>query len=132
MLPETQLLLHRRNTKRYINSKPTEIQLSIIVKTMVSGTKVSGYSDLRQNQTFRIIWQGENGVVKQPPSGTRRFDFVLLGEYDADVAIGDFWEVESEDESGKVVKQKYVIEYIYPGNGYEVKAGGVSHGSSPA
>lgn len=118
-----QLAMHRRNTKRFIDDDPTEIQLSIAVKTMVAGTKVSGYSDNREPQTFKIIWQGDTGVVREPPSGAHRFDFILLGEYDANVAIGDFWQVEN---------QKFVIEYIFPKNGYEVKAGGVSHGSKPS
>lgn len=118
-----QLAMHRRNTKRFIDDDPTEIQLSMRAISTVAGTKTTAVSDEREPQIFKIIWQGDNGVVREPPSGARRFDFILLGKHDANVAIGDFWQVEN---------QKFVIEYIFPKNGYEVKAGGVSHGSKPS
>jgi len=114
--------IHRKNTKRFIDSDPTVITLITPVEAMVNGTKVANYTEDRAAQTFKIIWQGEDGIVREIPGGVRRFNFVIVGEYDAELAIGDFWETGD---------QKHVIEYVYPDNGYEVKAGGVSHGPAP-
>jgi hypothetical protein len=116
-------LIHRKNTKRFIDSDPTVVSLITPVSMMVNGTKIANYTEDREPQTFKIIWQGDDGIVRETPGGARRFNFILLGEYDAELAIGDFWQVD---------EQKFVIEYIFPNNGYEVKAGGVSHGSTPA
>ena len=77
-------------------------------------------------QELRIIWDGSDGInrqVNEEQSGSRRFDFILVGKYDADLAIGDFWEEGS---------QKFIIESIFPSNDWEVKAGGISHGSTPS
>jgi hypothetical protein len=114
--------IHRKNTKRFIDSDPTVITLTTPVSAVVNGTRVANYSEERNPQTFKIIWQGDDGVVREIPGGTRRFNFILLGEHDAELAIGDFWQVD---------EQKFVIEYVFPDNGYEVKAGGVSHGPTP-
>lgn len=114
--------IHRKNTKRFIDSDPTVISLITPVNAIVNGTKVANYTEDRAAQTFKIIWQGDDGVVRETPGGTRRFNFIILGEYDAELDIGDFWQVGD---------QKFVIEYVYPNNGYEVKAGGVSHGTTP-
>jgi hypothetical protein len=69
-----------------------------------------------------MIWLDETGIDRRPPSGTRRFDFVLVGEHDANVAIGDYW---------KVGNQEFRIEAVTPYNGWEVKAHGISHGPKP-
>lgn len=114
--------IHRKNTKRFIDSDPTVITLTTPVNAIINGTRVANYSEERNPQTFKIIWQGDDGVIREIPGGTRRFNFILLGEHDAELAIGDFWQVED---------QKFVIEYVFPYNGYEVKAGGVSHGPAP-
>ena len=114
--------IHRKNTKRFIDSDPTVISLVTPVKDMVNGTQVSSYVEDKDAQTFKIIWQGDDGIVRETPGGARRFNFILLGEHDKKLDIGDFWQVGD---------QKFVIEYIFPSNGYEVKAGGVSHGKAP-
>lgn len=124
-LSALELSIQRKTTKRFINSDPTTIILVPKQEAIVNGTKSFIPTSPRQPQTFKIIWTGENGIVRQPSEsgpGAHRYDFVLLGEHDAEVSIGDFWQVGS---------QKFVIEEIFPENGYEVKAGGVSHGPSP-
>lgn len=118
-----ELSIHRKNTKRFIDSDPTVISLITPVKDMINGTQVSSYVEDKDAQIFKIIWQGDDGVVRETPGGARRFNFILLGEHDAKLDIGDFWQVG---------EQKFVIEYIFPSNEYEVKAGGVSHGKTPA
>jgi len=119
-----ELVIHRKGTTRFIAADPTQITLLHRTEEIIDGTKRFNDAVARMPQTFKVIWQGDNGVVREgtPDGGVRRFDFVLVGEYDATVAINDFW---------KVGEQTFVIRYVYPDNGYEVKAGGVSHGASP-
>ena len=78
---------------------------------MVNGTKSFIPGTNRAEQSFKVIWMGENGIIRQPSSdgGVRRFDFVLVGSYDATLAIGDYWTVNGQENR---------IEYVYPFNGY--------------
>lgn len=121
-----EMAIHRKNTTRFINADPTEITLLAQGSpTIVNGTKIDNGTAARDPQTFKIIWAGDNGIVRQisdGEGGVRRFNFIILGEFDAEMAIGDTWSNGS---------QKFVIEYIFPYNGYEVKGGGSSHGESP-
>ena len=118
-----ELEIQRRATERFIASDPTTINLGFKVSIMSAGTKSFGTGGLRGDQIFKIIWSGSDGIVEEPPNGTRKFDFVLLGKHDAVVAINDFW---------KVGNQEFRIDFVYPYNGWEVKAGGFSHGPGPA
>lgn len=121
---DVELNLHRIGTKRFIDSDPTEIVLTPRTAQIVAGTKKFVDGVPRAMQRFKIVWAGDNGIVRIPgqEGGVRRFDFIIVGEYDAVVAIHDFWKVEN---------QEFTVEYVFPSLGYEVKAGGVSHGSSP-
>lgn len=119
-----ELAIHRSGTKRFIDSDPTEIVLTPRTSQMVAGTKKFIDGVPRAEQRFKVIWAGDNGIVRIPgqEGGVRRFDFIIVGEHDAIVAINDFW---------KNGDQEFTIEYVFPSLGYEVKAGGVSHGPSP-
>jgi hypothetical protein len=120
-----EIAIHRKNTKRFIDADSTKITLVPNSEQFVDGTKKFIQGTPRPEQTLKIIWQGDTGMVRQidnAQSGVRRFDFILLGEYDAVIEVGDFW---------RVGTQEYRIEYVYPYNDYEVKAGGVSHGHKP-
>lgn len=119
-----ELSVHRLNTKRFISADPTTIVLFKKNKQIVDGSERVLPPTARQPQKFKIIWGGDTGVLREPgiDGGARRFDFVLLGAHNAIIEIGDYW---------KVGEQEFRIEYIYPNNGYEVKAGGVSHGLKP-
>lgn len=125
-LRDMELSLHRRGTRAFIDADYTDIVLIPRSEGYVDGTKTFSEEDPRDLQTFKIIWPEDNGIIRDigPDGGVRRFDFILLGEYDAVVEIGDTFAIGENN-------QYYVIEYIYPDNGYEVKAGGVSHGSKP-
>lgn len=119
-----ELALNRRMTKWFIDRDPSTIVLSSPNKVQ-SGTawRVSGKND-KDPQTVKIIWPGGDGFVLTTPDGrTRRFDFIIVGEHDADIEIDDFFEFENGN--------KYTIEYLFPANGYEVKGGGSSHGAKP-
>jgi len=125
-LSTVELAIHRKNTDNFISADRTYIVLTPRgTESMVNGTKVFIPGNDRAEQSFKIIWMGENGIVRTPSTdgGVRRFDFVLVGSYDAAVDVGDYWEVEDQENR---------IEYVYPFNGYEVKAGGISNGPKPA
>lgn len=123
MLSEVELSIHRKGTEKFINSDPTEITLIPSTETWSGGTKTYGSESAREAQNFKVIWSGsQDGLVVTSQGTTRRFDFILVGTYDAQVAIGDHWEIEN---------QHFQVEWIAPANGYEVKAGGSSHGNNP-
>jgi hypothetical protein len=123
MLPTIEISLHRKGTESFINSDPSIISLLPSTETWVGGTKKFSTSTVRTAQTFKLIWSGsQEGIVVNSNGTTRRFDFVLVGKYDAIVQIGDHW---------KVNNQYFQVEWIAPYNGYEVKAGGNSYGSKP-
>ena len=125
-LSTVELAIHRKSTDHFISADRTNIVLKTRgTESMVNGTKSFIPGTNRAEQSFKVIWMGENGIIRQPSSdgGVRRFDFVLVGSYDATLAIGDYWTVNGKENR---------IEYVYPFNGYEVKAGGVSNGPKPA
>lgn len=123
-LATKELALHRLGTQHFIAADPTEITLIPSTSAMVAGTKTFTPGVPRAAQTFKVIWSYDNGFYRQVgiDGAVHRFDFILLGEYDSTIVVGDYWE------SGT---QRYQIEYVFPGNGYEVKAGGISHGGKP-
>ena len=114
--------VHRKGTTRFINADPTVITLTPTGGEVVDGTYKAGVGADREAQRFKIIWGGESGIVRKTPDTVYRFDFILLGEYNAIVAIGDTFSIGDN---------KYIVEYVFPYNDYEVKAGGVSHGANP-
>lgn len=123
MLGTAELGVHRANTARYIELNPTSIILIPIQEQWVAGTKKLVEQPSRSPQTFHIIWAPETGIVGGGGSGiTHKFDFILVGAYDAVVAINDRWNINN---------QRNVIDYVYPANGYELKCGGTSYGSKP-
>lgn len=123
MLSTIELSIHRKGTERFINADPTTITLVPSTETWSGGTKVYGSATPRQPQTFKVIWSGsQDGIAVTSQGTTRRFDFILVGTHDAVVEIGDHWNLGD---------QHFQVEWIAPDNGYEVKAGGSSHGSKP-
>lgn len=115
--------IHRKGTERFINADPTEVVLLHATGSVVDGTVKAGVPTARNLQRFKVIWGGESGIVRKTPDGARRFDFILVGKFDAIIQIGDYF---------KIGEQKYIVEYLFPYNDYEVKAGGVSHGANPS
>ena len=124
MLSDIELAIHTSNTERFINSDPTSIVLTPRSEVMKNGTKTFKVGRSRAVQDFKVIWAGDNGIVRNvgPDGGVRRFDFILVGMPDAQVEINDSW---------KVNDQLFVVEYKFPFLGYEVKVGGNSHGPDP-
>jgi hypothetical protein len=123
MLGTVELSIHRANTAIYIALNPTNIVLTPIQEQWVAGSKKLVPQTPRTLQTFHVIWAPETGIVGGGGSGiTHKFDFILVGPWDAVVAINDRWDYGT---------QRNVIDYIFPSNGYELKCGGTSYGSKP-
>lgn len=113
------LAVTRRQTKWFIDNDPFEIVLTPIVKTRVPG---GGYQVVdgtpREPQTVKLIYTGSaRGVAGQEGSQTtadgveHRYDYVVVGEHDFQVAIGDTW----EDSRGNLCR----ITGLIPDNEYE-------------
>lgn len=117
-----ELNIQRRATKQFIDANPTVISLWSVETIMSGGVAKRAPGGSRGPQTLRMIWLDETGIDRRPPSGSRSFDFVLVGEHDANMAIGDYWF------NGE---QEFRIEAVTPYNGWEVKAYGVSNGPKP-
>lgn len=124
-----ELALHRKGTRDFINRDKTVLVLIPSSEVWNAGSKTHVDQLPRAPQDFKVIWPGADsgGKVATSESETARYDFVLVGNYDATVAIGDHW-----TEGVEPNQQTYVVEWVQPYNEYEVKAGGVSHGDTPS
>lgn len=114
--------VQRKATKAFIDADPTTLVLKTKLESFVGGTKKIVDGPESPPQVFKVIWEGQSGINREAPNGARRFDFVLIGEHDAVISIGDFW---------KDGEQENRITWVSPSNEYEVVAGGISHGPSP-
>ena len=118
-----EVAVNRKLTKWFIDTDPTSLILIPRTKQDRPGGShrfVDGPA--KDPQIVKMIYPGGDGIVVTADGKTRRFDFIIVGQHDADIAIGDHW---TEGD------QNYVIEYLFPFNDYEVKGGGVTHGSAP-
>lgn len=119
-----ELAIHRKATAAFIEADKTTLVLIPTNEVETYGTKEYIDQPPRVAQDFKFIYPAPEGGRVTTADGQRfRFDFILVGKHNAVVSIGDHW-TESE--------QIYVVEWVAPYNGYEVKAGGSAHGSSPA
>lgn len=114
--------MQRKLTTWFINfGPPTVIALVPQIETKIPGkgvTKSSGTP--RIPQKFKKIWQGDDGLETSGDDGTlHKLDFVLVGEWDCQAAVGDIWYEGN---------QKYIIHSEYPFNHYERKFGVYSIG----
>jgi hypothetical protein len=90
-----ELKMHRVNTTAFIGHRPTSVILVPIEKvdTPAGGYKVNDLPP-RDPQTFRIIELGQSStppVLQLTDGSQREAEFWLLGEHDAQIAIGDHW-----------------------------------------
>lgn len=115
-------IAQRKNTHWFILADPTTVALTPTTETQLSSGGTSIVSDpARAAQTFRLIPTSHTERPQRSVAGTagtssgqqRRHDFTLLGEWDAAMAPGDWW----EDERG----EKWIIDEMVPFNGYERK-----------
>jgi hypothetical protein len=115
-----ELKVNRRNTKAFIEIKPTVIDLQPQrkVRTPTGGFDIAN-DQPRGPQTFRIIDLTGDYLVNQPPQRTidgieRAVEFELIGNWDAQLALFDTW----TDAAG----ERWEITAVHPDNGYERRA----------
>lgn len=122
------LVTNRELTHWFIVQDPSPISLIPVEKTRQpgGGFKTDALPP-RPEQIMKLIYQGgsADGIVATADGQSRRYDFILLGEWDATIHIGDFWEDPTRD------GQFWVVNGLQPYNGYEVKAGVSSYGWNP-
>lgn len=112
----------RKNTHWFILADPTTIQLTPRTETKLASGGVSIVDgEPRRAQTFRLIPASSSERPQRSVTGTagtssgqqRRHDLTILGEWDATVEPGDWW----EDERG----EKWIVDEMVPHNGYETR-----------
>lgn len=119
----------RRTTRQFIEASPVHLALTPAeVTRTASGATTVAPGVPRPVQMFRLIPMSSTERPDRNSSGAdqgvqSKYDFTLLGEYGAIVNKGDWW----EDEDG----QRWVIDSVVPGHGYEMKAMVTSYGGDP-
>lgn len=112
----------RKNTHAFILADPSTISLTPSAETKLpSGGVGIANGAPRPIQTFRLIPTSHTERPRRSVTGTagtssgqqRRHEFTLLGEWDAMMEPGDWW----EDERG----EKWLIDEMVPHNGYETR-----------
>ncbi len=123
MNPE-ELRVNRINTKAFIDADP----ILVVLRTRVVTRTPSGGTTLaegvpRNPQWFKLVMQSPAGgsIEQRTEDGTeRQVDYQLIGEWDAQVAIGDWWDDPRD--------QRWEVKAIIPANHYEVRAVVEAHG----
>lgn len=111
------LQMSRRHTELFIADDPTTVELQPSTKTRQPG---GGYKYVlgakRPPQDFKIIFQSgsADGIVESEADQARKYDFVIVGKYNAEIEINDVW----EDVNG----DKWIVTGFAPFNSYETKA----------
>lgn len=116
------LAVTRRQTKWFINDDPFTIILTPTVKTRMPG---GGYQITagtpREPQTVKLVYTGsargsggQEGSQVTADGVEHRYDYVIIGEHDFQVAIGDTW----QDARGNACR----ITGLIPDNEYERRA----------
>lgn len=125
MLSESELEVNKGLTHWFIQMDPTTVSLvpRLRQKGSSGGHKWVNGSPRSPQEVKMIPQAGVLGGIQTAEDGlSRRFDFVLLAEWDAIVVIGDHW----VDDDGNT----WVVESLDPYNGYEVKAGVKAYGKA--
>lgn len=123
-----EIVTNRQLTHAFIMMDPTEIALVPVERVEApSGGFTTEDLPPRPVQTFKLINQAGDASAITPGEGARarKYDFVLVGEWDATVRIDDFWEDPNAEDSF------WVVTDLVPYNGYEVKARLTQSGDYP-
>ena len=116
--------INRKNTEEFIAADPLSLTLRARAASRTpSGAYAQETASERPEQVFKLIMQSPAGssIEQRTEDGTeRQLDYILLGSWDAQVAVGDFW----DDEAG----QRFEVKAIVPRNGYETRAVVEAHG----
>jgi hypothetical protein len=119
-----ELQMNRKNTKAFIAADPVVVTLQTRtpVRSAIGGW-ITEEGEPRAPQTFKLIMQSPAGgsLEQRTEDGTEReVDFILLGLWDAEIDIGDWW----EDENDNI----WEVRALVPSNGYETRAVIEAHG----
>ncbi len=118
----------RKQTKRFIDDDPFTIVLTPRERTRVPG---GGHemTDMtpREPQTVKLIYTGSargiggaEGVQVTGDGVERRYDYVIVGEWDLVIDVGDYW----TDDRG----QRWEVLGMIPDNEYERRATASAYG----
>lgn len=117
-----EIRIQRKNTHHFITADPTTLSLTPKVETQTGagGTAIADGAP-RAAQTFRLIPMSHTERPRRSSAATagtasgqqRRHDFTLLGEWNAAMEPGDWW----EDERG----ERWIVDEMVPHNGYETR-----------
>lgn len=124
VLTDTRQAYLRHTTKTFIEGDPTVIAL----KRQTKVAKPGGGHDFPKTpldpQTFRFINQGLSGGLSYAADDgiARRFDYILVGFHDADLAVNDTW---ADGE------QQYKVTSMVPNNGWEARAHVIGYAMEP-
>lgn len=119
----------RQTTREFIAADPVFVALTPAVTTRkASGATAVADGVPRPVQMFRMIPMSSSERPERSNSSAEqgqqsKYDFTLLAEWGAVVKKGDWW----EDEDG----QRWQVDSVVPGHGYEVKAMVTSMGEDP-
>lgn len=120
-----ELAAQRRITKAFIDAHPVQVVLIPRVPTKTgTGTKLVDQTP-RSVQTVRLIDQSGGGgttpgVITTLDGQQRKVEFQMLGTYDADFGLYDYW-LDSQGVRLEVAE-------LLPANGYEQRAQVVRYG----
>src|SRR3954447_8578303 len=116
---QAELRANRRNTSAFIASRPLRLTLTPV---LLSKTGSGGIQSIPQRsrsvQTMRLIDQssaGGNvpGLNRAGDGAQRKITHQLIGAYDSEMAVGDFWLADGA---------RYEITELLPYNDYERRA----------
>jgi len=108
--------IQRKLTKAFINANPLRLALipTILTRTE-NGARIPSDGPARPEQTFRLIGLTSQRVPITTTDGKERVhDMILVGEYDAEIAVGDHWIDEASGARLEVImiEPKAPLDYI--------------------
>lgn len=119
-----ELRINRLNTTAFILGDPLILSLRSRGSSRVSSGALTHYAAAeRPPQTFKLVMMSPAGgsIEQRTADGTeRQVDYILVGEWDAAVEVGDYWDDEREN--------RWEVKAIVPRNGYETRAVVEAHG----
>jgi hypothetical protein len=122
---EAELRVNRRNTLAFIAARPIALALIPQQRTKTSSGGFR-YEDLplRAEQTLRLIEQASAygnspGLLQASDGKQRRVQYQLLGPYDAEIGLYDYW---------VSAGLRFEVAELMPYNGYERRGQVIQYG----
>lgn len=121
-----ELQIQRGVTSAFISMDPVTIALTPRMQQLVNGVRKQADAPQRLPQVMKLVMQSPAGgsIEQHTSSGTARLEeFQLIGEYNCEADIGDWW----EDADGT----HWEIVAVIPDNGYERRFAVEANGRKP-